>query len=351
MPLQIAILAAGEGKRMRSALPKVLHLLGGRPLLGSRTGDRARAGPQAICVVHGSDGGALRRRFPETDLVWALQDPPAGTGDALKRALTALAADGVTLVLFGADPLARPETLRAVVERARRRAHCRCSPSISTTRPATDASCATARARSPPSSSTRMRRRSSAPLREINTGRHGGADRGVHPLAGEDRQSQRQRRVLPHRCRRARGARKACAVETTQARECDRDAGRQQPARSGHDRATVPARAGRRVARRGRAHSPTRPASTFAAHCRCGRDVRIDVGCIFEGAVTLADGVDDRCVQRVAGRHRRRGHAHPTVLAHRERRKSARDAASDRTLAFVRRRCWPTKCTWATSSR
>ena len=120
MPLQIAILAAGEGKRMRSALPKVLHLLGGRPLLDHVLGTSRDLKPKAICVVHSNDGGALRRRFPENDIVWALQDPPAGTGDALRRALATLSADGVTLVLFGADPLARPDTLRQVVEHARK---------------------------------------------------------------------------------------------------------------------------------------------------------------------------------------------------------------------------------------
>jgi bifunctional UDP-N-acetylglucosamine pyrophosphorylase/glucosamine-1-phosphate N-acetyltransferase len=120
MPLQIAILAAGEGKRMRSALPKVLHLLGGRPLLEHVLGTARSLDPRAICIVCGGDGGALRRRFPDNDLAWALQEPPAGTADALKRALTALAADGVTLVLFGADPLARPETLRSVAAHAQK---------------------------------------------------------------------------------------------------------------------------------------------------------------------------------------------------------------------------------------
>jgi bifunctional UDP-N-acetylglucosamine pyrophosphorylase/glucosamine-1-phosphate N-acetyltransferase len=90
MPLHIAILAAGEGKRMRSALPKVLHPLGGRPLLEHVLGTARSLNPNAICVVHGGDAAALRRRFPDNDLAWALQDPPAGTADALKRALTAL---------------------------------------------------------------------------------------------------------------------------------------------------------------------------------------------------------------------------------------------------------------------
>ncbi len=61
---------------------------------------------------------SVRERFPDADLVWARQDPPRGTGDALRCALAELGADGVTLVLFGADPLARPETLREVADRA-----------------------------------------------------------------------------------------------------------------------------------------------------------------------------------------------------------------------------------------
>src|SRR5258705_7177404 len=55
MHLQIAILAAGEGKRMRSALPKVLHPLGGRPLLAHILGTARSLDPNSICIVHGGD--------------------------------------------------------------------------------------------------------------------------------------------------------------------------------------------------------------------------------------------------------------------------------------------------------
>lgn len=116
-PLQIAILAAGKGKRMRSSLPKVLHLLAGKPLLAHVLSTARAMNPRAICVVDGH-GDAVRARFPEADLIWARQDPPRGTGDALRCALAALPRDGVTLVLFGADPLARPATVRGVVEHA-----------------------------------------------------------------------------------------------------------------------------------------------------------------------------------------------------------------------------------------
>ncbi len=115
--LQIAILAAGRGKRMRCALPKVLQSLGGRPLLAHVLSTARKLEPRAICIVDGG-GGEVRERFAAADLTWARQDPPRGTGDALRCALTGLGADGVTLVLFGADPLARVETLRQVAERA-----------------------------------------------------------------------------------------------------------------------------------------------------------------------------------------------------------------------------------------
>jgi bifunctional UDP-N-acetylglucosamine pyrophosphorylase/glucosamine-1-phosphate N-acetyltransferase len=115
--LQVAILAAGEGKRMRSALPKVLHTLAGRPLLAHVLETAGRLEPRATCVVYGDD--AVRDAFPNNGLLWARQKPPRGTGDALKHALASLPGDGVTLVLFGADPLPREATLREVVERAR----------------------------------------------------------------------------------------------------------------------------------------------------------------------------------------------------------------------------------------
>jgi bifunctional UDP-N-acetylglucosamine pyrophosphorylase/glucosamine-1-phosphate N-acetyltransferase len=115
--LQVAILAAGEGKRMRSALPKVLQPLAGKPLLGYVLDTARSLRPGAICVVYGDE--AVRERYAHDDLVWTRQDPPRGTGDALRCALAALPPNGVTLVLFGADPLARAETLQGVADRAR----------------------------------------------------------------------------------------------------------------------------------------------------------------------------------------------------------------------------------------
>jgi len=117
--LNIAILAAGEGKRMRSGLPKVLHPLGGRPLLAHVIATARKLHADRICIVYGHGGEVVRERFPDADLRWALQNPPQGTGHALAQALPQFTADGVTLVLFGADPLVRTETLEAVLRPAR----------------------------------------------------------------------------------------------------------------------------------------------------------------------------------------------------------------------------------------
>src|SRR4030095_3584589 len=98
--LNIAILAAGVGKRMRSGLPKVLHPLGGRPLLAHVIETSRKLGAKRICVVYGHGGDEVRARFPDPDLHWALQDPPLGARHALAPASPQLGDDGVTLVLF-----------------------------------------------------------------------------------------------------------------------------------------------------------------------------------------------------------------------------------------------------------
>ena len=125
--LSIAILAAGVGKRMRSGLPKVLHPLGGRPLLAPC----ARDGAQARRQIASASSTAMAATpcasaFPTRICAGRCRIRRWAPGHALAQALPQLAADGVTLVLFGADPLARAETLEAVVRHARARARCRC---------------------------------------------------------------------------------------------------------------------------------------------------------------------------------------------------------------------------------
>ncbi len=113
--MNVIILAAGQGKRMHSDLPKVLHRLAGRPLL-AHVLDCARAlGPARIVVVYGYGGEAVREAIGDETLAWIKQEPQLGTGHALQQALPALAQSAHTLVLYGDVPLIRAETLRQLV--------------------------------------------------------------------------------------------------------------------------------------------------------------------------------------------------------------------------------------------
>ena len=118
MPLQIVILAAGLGKRMRSDLPKVLHPLGGRPILAHVLETARALSPTRIVVVIGHGGERVRAAFPQSDLLWAIQDPPQGTGHAVGQALPLLADEGSVLVLAGDVPLAQAASLRLLCDAA-----------------------------------------------------------------------------------------------------------------------------------------------------------------------------------------------------------------------------------------
>jgi bifunctional UDP-N-acetylglucosamine pyrophosphorylase/glucosamine-1-phosphate N-acetyltransferase len=116
--MNIVILAAGQGKRMHSNLPKVLHPLAGKALV-SHVIDTARSlSPQKLCVVYGHGGDAVRTSLAAPDLAWALQAPQLGTGHAVQQALPHLDAGGTTLVLYGDVPLIQPETLKQLLHAA-----------------------------------------------------------------------------------------------------------------------------------------------------------------------------------------------------------------------------------------
>jgi bifunctional UDP-N-acetylglucosamine pyrophosphorylase/glucosamine-1-phosphate N-acetyltransferase len=117
-PLEVVILAAGQGKRMYSARPKVLHELAGRPLLGHVLAAARALGARTIHVVYGHGGEQVRARFPDADIRWAHQARQHGTGHALAQALPAVADDATVLVLYGDVPLISPATLRGLVEAA-----------------------------------------------------------------------------------------------------------------------------------------------------------------------------------------------------------------------------------------
>jgi bifunctional UDP-N-acetylglucosamine pyrophosphorylase/glucosamine-1-phosphate N-acetyltransferase len=112
--MNVVILAAGQGKRMRSDLPKALHPLAGKPLLAHVIATARSLKPGVICIVYGHGGERVRETIAQPGLVWARQEPQLGTGHALMQALPHLNARTPTLVLYGDVPLIRAETLRSL---------------------------------------------------------------------------------------------------------------------------------------------------------------------------------------------------------------------------------------------
>nr|WP_294864134.1 bifunctional UDP-N-acetylglucosamine diphosphorylase/glucosamine-1-phosphate N-acetyltransferase GlmU [uncultured Pseudogulbenkiania sp.] len=116
--LSIVILAAGKGKRMYSSLPKVLHPIGGEPMLARVIRTARSLDPETLVVVYGHGGDKVRAVIGETAVSWAEQAEQLGTGHALKMALPALPTDGKTLVLYGDVPLITQSTLLDLVAAA-----------------------------------------------------------------------------------------------------------------------------------------------------------------------------------------------------------------------------------------
>lgn len=117
MPLSVVILAAGQGKRMASDLPKVLQPLAGRPLLAHVVATARALDPDAIHVVHGHGAERVRAAIASGDIQWVLQAEQKGTGHALAQAIPGIPDDHRVLVLYGDVPLIRVETLRDLVAR------------------------------------------------------------------------------------------------------------------------------------------------------------------------------------------------------------------------------------------
>ena len=118
MGLNVIVLAAGEGRRMRSRGPKVLTDLAGRSLLGHVLDRAAGLGADRIRVVVGHGAEQVRAALPD-HVEAVLQPEQRGTGDAVACALEGLDPDSTTVVLYGDVPLVRPATLQALVAAAR----------------------------------------------------------------------------------------------------------------------------------------------------------------------------------------------------------------------------------------
>lgn len=114
--LNIVILAAGKGTRMHSDKPKVLHTLAGRSLLQHVMDTATHLAPAKTCVVYGHGGEAVPQAMAQYAASFVLQEPQLGTGHAVQQTLPALSDDSTTLVLYGDVPLIQMDTLTQLLQ-------------------------------------------------------------------------------------------------------------------------------------------------------------------------------------------------------------------------------------------
>mgnify|MGYP001599474737 CR=1 FL=1 len=119
MSLSVIVLAAGQGKRMHSSLPKVLHRLAGRPLLAHVLQAAHALDPARTVVVHGHGGADVRSAFADAGLIWVEQAEQLGTGHAVTTALPEIPPEDDVLILYGDVPLIAVETLGHLVQAGR----------------------------------------------------------------------------------------------------------------------------------------------------------------------------------------------------------------------------------------
>lgn len=116
-PLHVVILAAGEGKRMKSGTAKVLQKIAGRPMLGHVIDTARQLGAAGIHVVYGHGGEQVRAAFADqSDLHWAEQEQRLGTGHAVQQAMPNVPVDARVLVLYGDVPLITADTLKRLLD-------------------------------------------------------------------------------------------------------------------------------------------------------------------------------------------------------------------------------------------
>lgn len=115
MSLEVVILAAGQGTRMKSDLPKVLHCVAGKPLLEHVVDTAQKLSPSALHVVIGHGGDKVQAALSHHDINWIQQQEQLGTGHAVLQAMPAVAKDSVVLVLYGDVPLTALTTLQELV--------------------------------------------------------------------------------------------------------------------------------------------------------------------------------------------------------------------------------------------
>ena len=296
MPLHVVVLAAGQGKRMRSALPKVLQQLGGRPLLAYVLEAARALKPRKIHVVHGHGGADVRAAFPGARVDWVEQRRQLGTGHAVLQALPRIAPRDEVLVLNGDVPLVRAERLRELVAAARRGlAICTC-----------DLSDATGYGRVLRDTRARVRRvveeKDATPAqREIKEWYAGFLAARAGRLAQwlgrvTNRNAQKEQYLTDVIGIAAADGTEISVVKATDAWEVQGVNSRRELALL--ERAVQNARA-KALLEAGVALADLWRVD-LRGRLRCGRDVSIDVNCVFEGEVRLGDRVrvGPNCVLR-----------------------------------------------------
>ncbi|MEO8487122.1 MAG: bifunctional UDP-N-acetylglucosamine diphosphorylase/glucosamine-1-phosphate N-acetyltransferase GlmU [Betaproteobacteria bacterium] len=286
--MHVVVMAAGQGKRMRSSRPKVLHTIAGRPML-AHVLDAARSiAPKAVAVVVGHGADEVERALAAPGLTFVRQDPPRGTGDAVRVALAALPRDGVTVVINGDTPLIPGPLLHALAEHASR-GHL----AVLTAHVAD------------PSGLGRVVRDGAGSVRRIVEDRDAShAERAIDEIytgvlaAPTALLAAWVAKLEPHNAQDeyyltdvvAASVADGVAVDAVIARD-ERDT------RGVNDRAQLADV--ERIVQRRLAETLMRAGATIADPARfdlrgtlaCGSDVSIDIGCIFEGRVVLGDGV------------------------------------------------------------
>ena len=291
-PLDVVIMAAGKGTRMKSARPKVLHRLGGRALLAHvlDTAVQLSARRAVVIVGHQADQvqAAVQALPPTgTELAFALQEPQLGTGHAVQQALPQLGDDSITLILSGDVPLTRPETLQALL------ALCQGSQLALLTldmadpsgygRIVRDGQTVTAIVEHKDASEAQRR------ITEIYSGIMALPTRLLRAwLARLDNKNAQQEYYLTDIVRFA--VADGVPVLAHRISDAVQVAGVNSPLQLAELERALQLRQARALMEQGvRLADPAR--LDVRGQLRCGADVEIDVGCVFEGQVELGDGV------------------------------------------------------------
>ena len=296
MSLEVIVLAAGQGKRMHSALPKVLHALAGKPLLAHVLAAARSLSPRRVYVVHGHGGAEVRAAFGDAGIEWVDQADQLGTGHAVMQALPRVSPDAEVLVLYGDVPLVRADTLRRLADAARG-----------------GLSILTADAPDP-AGYGRIVRSSGGQVERIVEHRDANAEElAIHEVnvgflaASAARLGQWLSRLKNRNAQGeyyltdvvAHAVAEGVAVSAVKAADWLEVTG----VNSRHDLAILE-RAYQNAAARRLLESGVALADLWRIDVRgdleCGRDVSIDVNCVFEGSVRLGDGVQvgPNCVLR-----------------------------------------------------